>query len=347
MQKYKYVILITILLIIVFGCTKPRPLGSDYTIRVVADSTIWNVTEPVLRDIFERIERTPQEEKLFTIMRQTPEDYKRYKNLIFLSTLDAEDEFSQMVNENLSPQAREKVEEGEIMFSRKQVWAQDQMVVFLIGKDLPTLINEMKERKDDLFYQFEDYWRNFHKEILYSKREQIDVEKHLLKNYGWMLRVPIDYKMIVQSDKDRFVMFHRQYPLRWISVFWENATDPSVINKAYCIEKRNSYAETYFENEYVEQEFEPVIAEEEEFLGRRALYLKGLWGNDEKVAGGPFRMYCFFDQPTERIYFIDYHLFLPTLKKTKIHYLRQMDIVAHTFKTNLEVKPEELGKIKK
>jgi len=53
-------------------------------------------------------------------------------------------------------------------------------------------------------------------------------------------------------------------------------------------------------------------------------------------------MYCFFDEAQERIYFIDMHMFAPDLKKKKMHYLRQMDILANTFKTNLEVKAEDL-----
>ena len=212
--------------------------------------------------------------------------------------------------------------------------------MFLIGKNLPTLLSQINEQRSQIFFQFDDYWRNLHEEILYNYKEQIDVEKHLLKTYGWMVRVPLDFKLIKQSSKDQFVMFLRKLPYRWFSVFWVEATDPSIITKEWCIATRNEIGKKFYDNESVEEIAEPVRTEEVIFLNRHALKLKGLWKNDSDVdpAGGPFRMYCFFDEPTERVYFIDMHLFSPDFKKRKIHYLRQMEIMANTFKTNLEVK---------
>ena len=96
------------------------------------------------------------------------------------------------------------------------------------------------------------------------------------------------------------------------------------------------------DGEMIDQRWEPVIAEEVNFLNRRALKLKGLWSYKKRTGGGPFHLYCFFDEKTERIYFIDMDMFAPDLKKSKMHYLRQMDIIAHTFKTNLEVKADDL-----
>jgi len=330
------------ILILISGCTKPRPYGNDYAIHVVADSTIWKQAEPIVRKIFEKTEPTPQPEKLFTIIKEKNRGYTRFKNLLFISTLDAQDDQSQMINSSLAEAARAKVEQGEIMFTKQEEWAQDQKIMFLIGTDVTSLLSKMAEKEDDIVFQFEDHWRQFHKNILYTMGEQTDIEKHLLNNYGWTFKLPNDYKLKLQSARDRFVLFHRKVPLRWVSVFWEEATDPNVITKEYCINKRNSFTKNFYEGEEVEEKFEEVIVEEVDFLNRRALKLKGLWKNDQKIAGGPFRMYCFFDGATERIYFIDMHLFSPNLKKSKLHYLRQMDILAHTFKTILEVKPEDL-----
>lgn len=331
------------IIIITTGCFRSKnPLGADNEIRVVADSTTWQQTDPLLRDIFEKVESTPREEKVFKIIKADPKNFKQFKNLIFLSTLDAEDEISKSINSNLSEDARLKVEAGNIIFVKKEQWVKYQIIMFLIGQDLPSLLNEIDEQRAEIFFQFDDYWNKFHKDILFSYKEQFDVERHLLKNYGWMIRVPSDYKLEVQSAKDRFVMFHRPIPLRWFTVYWVEATDPSIITKEWCINKRNEIGNRFYENEEIEQKYEEVIAEEVIFLNRRALKLKGLWKSEEKVAGGPFRLYCFFDEPTERIYFIDMHLFSPGFKKGKLHYLRQMEILAHTFKTNLEIKSEDI-----
>lgn len=329
----------------VTGCTqKSVPLGDDNAIKVTADSTIWLELEPVLRQIFEKVVYTPQPERVFKIEKGDLDNIKRFKNIIFLSTLDAQDEVSRSINASLTEESKQRVEAGSIIFVKKEQWARDQLVMFLISNDLPSLVSKVSQFQDDILFQFDDHWNKIHHEILFQSREQFNVEQHLLRTYGWMVRVPLDFKLETQSAKDRFVLFFRQVPLRWLSVFWVEATDPTIITKEWCIAKRNEIGKKYFENDLVEEQFEPVKTEELIFLGRQTLKLTGLWKNDEKVAGGPFRMYCFFDEPTERIYFIDMHVFSPSLKKGKLHYLRQMDIIASTFKTNLEISPDQIMK---
>lgn len=332
-------------LMIVSNCLQRQvPLGDDNAIKVAADSTIWMELEPVLRQIFEKVEYTPQPEKAFKLSQGDVNNIKRFKNIIFLSTLDATDQISNSINSSLTDESRKRVATGSIMFVKKEQWARDQIIMFLVGNDLPSLVTKVTELHDEIFFQFDDHWNKIHHEILYQNREQFNVETHLLKTYGWMLRVPVDYRLEVQSARDRFVMFHRQVPLRWLSVFWIEASDPSLISKEWCIAKRNEIGKKFYEDETVEEQFESVIAEEVIFQNRPALKLKGLWKNDEKVAGGPFRMYCFFDEGTERIYFIDMHVFSPALKKGKLHYLRQLDIIANSFKTSLEISPDQISK---
>lgn len=332
-------------IVVLMSCSRRNfPLGEDNEIKVVADSTIWNEIEPSLRQIFEKIEETPQPEKVFHLDLADVNKVKRFKNIIFLSTLDAQDPISRSINSSLTDESRQKVEAGSIIFVKKQQWARNQIVMFLVATDLPTLVSKVQELHNDLFFQFDDHWNNVHHGILFKSREQFDVESHLLKTYGWTIRVPLDYKLMIQSARDRFVQFHRPVPLRWLSVFWIEATDPTVITKEWCIARRNEIGKQFFENEQVEEYYKSVISEEIIFQNRPALKLKGLWKNDEKVAGGPFRMYCFFDEPTARVYFIDMHVFAPRLQKGKLHYLRQMDIIANTFKTNLEIAPEQIRK---
>jgi len=349
-MRNKYYLLTVLILffgivIILNSCTRRKnPLGADHQIRVVADSTIWIQAEPVLREVLEKVEYTPRPEKEFVIIKADLDNYKRFKNIIFLSTLDAKDDVSKSINSNLTEDAREKVESGNIIFVKKDQWTSYQVVMFLIGKDLTTLLEKIEEQRSEIFFQFDDYWKKLHEDVLYNYREQIDIEKHLLTTYGWTIRVPLDFKLTQQFAKDRFVLFQRNLPLRWFAIYWVEATDPGIITKEWCIAKRNEIGISFYGGESVEEIAEPVRTEEVIFCNRRVLKFKGLWKNDSDVdpAGGPFRMYCFFDEPTERIYFIDMFLFSPDFKKRKLHYLRQMEIIANTFKTNLEVKPEEL-----
>ncbi|HEX9972169.1 MAG TPA: DUF4837 family protein, partial [bacterium] len=275
------------ILVLVMSCSRRSfPLGEDNAIKVAADSTIWKELEPALRQIFEKIEETPQPEKAFKIARGDVDNIKRFKNIIFLSTLDAQDPISSSINSSLTDESRKRVAAGSIVFVKKEQWAKNQIIMFLVANDLPSLVAKVDELQAEIFFQFDDYWKKVHHKILYQSREQFKIEEHLLKTYGWMIRVPLDYKLVIQSAKDRFVQFHRPVPLRWLSIFWIEATDPTIISKEWCIAKRNEIGKRFFENEQVEEHHKPVLTEEIIFLNRPTLKLKGLWKNDEKVAGG-------------------------------------------------------------
>ncbi len=69
----------------------------------------------------------------------------------------------------------------------------------------------------------------------------------------------------------------------------------------------------------------------EEFIGRPAIITTGLWENEEKVAGGPFSNFTFYDEFSKILFMIDVAVYAPN--KDKLPYLRRMEIMAHTFKT--------------
>lgn len=348
MKKLLYIlgvlIIALILGIVYYGCRNTvSPLGPVYDIHVVADSAIWQQSAPLLKEIFEKVEYNPQPEKVFQLFPADVNNYKRYKNIILLSTLDAKDKISENINTSLDGEIKRNIAAGNFIFFSKNKWTDPQIVIFLIAPDLTMLKKEIEDKRTEIFSQFDDYWSKAQEDYLFKYKEQVAVEKHLLNTYGWTIRVPADYKFEIQSAGDRFVMFSRQFPSRWLAIYWTDASDSSIITKDWCIAKRNEIGTKFYEKEFVEQKYQDVLSENTIFLNRHALYLKGLWKDDEKVAGGPFRLYCFFDKATERIYFIDIHVFAPERSLKKIRYLKQMDIIAKTFKTNLEIKPDQIS----
>ena len=51
--------------------------------------------------------------------------------------------------------------------------------------------------------------------------------------------------------------------------------------------------------------------------------------------GGPFLTYTFYDQESGRVYMIDGMVFAPGYEKRE--FLRQVEVIAHTFKSGEEV----------
>jgi len=66
-----------------------------------------------------------------------------------------------------------------------------------------------------------------------------------------------------------------------------------------------------------------------EFNNQGAWKITGLWESIEEAQGGPFISYLFYDEATDRTYFIHLMIFHPG--KDKYMLLRQVDIVAHSF----------------
>ena len=70
---------------------------------------------------------------------------------------------------------------------------------------------------------------------------------------------------------------------------------------------------------------------------------RGLWQmvgeeNGKKIQygmGGAFLTYAFYDQPSSRLYLIDGMVFAPNFPKRE--FLRQLEVIAYTFRTRQEV----------
>lgn len=58
--------------------------------------------------------------------------------------------------------------------------------------------------------------------------------------------------------------------------------------------------------------------------------------------GGPFVTYAFYDQDSGRIYLVDGMVFAPNFKKRE--FLRQLEVTAHTFRTQSELEPGKIAR---
>lgn len=306
--------------------------GVDGEIFVLADSTVWHATEPVLRETFERPLVTPQHETVFTIIHKDFNNFMRYKNLVFLATLEDSGTISKAVKSILKPELIEKVKSGDYLFIQKDEWARDQFIMFLVSNNATELIQKITENKNYLFSLYDNYWTEVRAEFFVRGAEEKDMEKHLLKEYGWLLRIQDDFVVQIEDTNENFVMLYKSFPEQWISVHWIDTDDPSLITKEWCINKRNEIGTKYYRGDQVEEKFVEPVFEEVEFLGKRAGKLSALWQNEKEVCGGSFINYCFFDEDSERIYMLDYALFYPRLDKRKRPYLRKGEIILHTFR---------------
>ncbi|MBC8180073.1 DUF4837 family protein [candidate division KSB1 bacterium] len=325
-------------------CTSKKiSLGYNDRIYVIADSSLWAETESLLRETFEKPLVTPQHETVFTLYNGNLNFFKNYNNLIFLTSLDEEGDVSDFIQKSLLPGLLERVEQGSYLFTKENEWAYNQYVMFLVSTNKDTLKQKISKNESYLFNLFNDHWTESLKTQMYSISEQTDVEEMLLDKYGWMVKIQYDYVMEVEDSVNNFIMLKRLFPERWFFVHWIDTFDPSVLNKEWCIQKRNELGTKYLNSDLVEEKFVQPVYEEVEFLGKRASKLSGLWENSVTIEGGPFISYSFYDEFSNRIYMMDFACFDPRHKSTKRSLLRQGEVILHTFQTKHEIIERDNG----
>jgi len=335
MRPMRRALFMPILLLLLSGGCSPLPpgIGSDHEVMVLANPEDWEMVYPLLQEIFERKVRTPQEENVFTVRKiaQAKFDlYKKSRNLLLISPLNSVGPAAQEINSLLSPQARQMVEEGRaFLFAKRDVWAKDQELVILTAPTYLALREKLAEGKEDVFRVMEKALNEKTMVWLFKKGEQKKLEKELFQKWGWHLRIPWGFSL--RSEAPGFVWLLKKVPDRWISIWWEESED-SILTPQWVIKKKNEIGRTYYQGEEVVSSY--LGWRRVSLNGHRGWKVWGTWQNPQLVAGGPFRLYCFWDRESKRRYIVDGALFAPGIKKEP--YLRQLDLIMQTFTTKYQ-----------
>jgi len=332
-----------VLALVLVGCFgKPESHGEGTQLFVIADAENWEKLQPALTEAFQKVIKTPQPEMVFELVWVAPERFAEFatrKHLLLVGTLDSDGEISGKVSEILSPEVEARVRDGSAFyFPKNDPWAKNQLLVVLAANTAPELAEKLVANKQELYNLFEEKLIRETREQMFSQLEQTEMAQKLLHSYGWTLRIQHDYIINIERPMDQFVMLRRSLPgrERWLFVHWLDDADPHVITEDWAIARRNKLTTEFYDKDIIDGNH--VAAEEIDFIGRPALKLEGLWRNDNKMVGGPFRTYVFFDEPTNRIYMIDIAVYFPGGQKEP--FLRQLDIMAHSFATIAEVSKE-------
>lgn len=334
MKRLVYVLLCLVVFILAACERKPYGYWREPKIAVVADSLEWQVIQEPLESYFEHVIRTPQSEKeysLFRIQENQFDQYSAFRYIVVIGTFESQGNAGKLLRQiTADTTVRSGVVKDQLfMFSQRDQWSTNQLVAFVVADNLANLKERIERNGQYIYDLFNSDLNQYLTEELYRKREQFEIEDKLMKTYGWSLRVQTDYFIAQELQDEGFMWMRRMYPERWIFVRWIEDADPSLINSNWVVDERNRIGEKYYGNDRVVDKY--LNFSKEEFLGRPAIITTGLWENEEKVAGGPFRNYTFFDSFSKRLFMIDVAVFAPN--EDKLPYLRRLDVIARTFRT--------------
>jgi hypothetical protein len=323
------------LLVSACGDRKPESVGPAQEIVVLADADEWTHVEATVRDIFEKVLHTPQAEKIFSIVYGRVEDieaarYLRRTNLMVLSTIDAQNATGEFLRSILSPDVIESIRAGESGVSWKtDIWAEEQLLFVASADNIDNLVENLRGESDRLYAAVEQARNKRITKLVYKYGERKDVTRQLADEFGWQVRVPFGYRILEANPDSGFVVLVKEQPSRWCFVYWEDGVPPDALTEDWVIDKRDEITRRFFDKDRIAPGEVEVF--QSDFSGKLAVVLQGLWENQEKWTGGPFKSYAFVDLELDRFFFVDVGVYSPN--KQKETYLRQLDLMANTFKT--------------
>lgn len=344
LNKNKFVVILGIVLL-ALGCfRKPPSFGDETHLFVITDQDNWDTLQSSLREAFERVIATPQPEKVFEVHWVAPEKFNQFatrKNLALVGILGSEGEINEQVSNMLATDVKQRVVDGTAyVFPKNDPWAKQQLLLVLAGNSIEQLKKNLQQNREYLYNFFKKKLTEETRQKMFEQLEQVELGREILDKYGWTLRVQHDYNLSIERVQDRFIMLRRSLPgrERWLYVHWIEHADPNLINEEWALKTRARLSKKFYGNDKINRNY--TNAKEIDFLNRSTLLLTGLWENDDKKVGGPFRNYSFYDNDSGRIYTIDVAVYFPGGKKEP--FLRQLDVMAHTFKTAFEIEQEKL-----
>lgn len=341
---------------------RPDALGIEGEITVVIDSTLWNgaVGDVLRNELSAPIATLPSQEPSFALKQtsltseQVLSMVQDYKNVLFVAPLSdtTRSNEARFIKSRLSEEAQQAIlDGGTAVVPRPDQWRRNQLVFFITAANPEGLVTAIEENGEGMLYQFNELSRKRLHRDMFDIGRQPDIEEYLMENHGFAVNAQHDY--LVAMDTTNFIWLRRILSDTWRSffIYYEEDADPSKLTPEWIYNARDALTKRYVQGNldgWVEiDRRRPLETEEINFKGRYAYETRGLWHmvgeeNGEKFVhgmGGPFLTYAFYDEPSGRLYLLDGMIFAPNYPKRE--FLRQMEVIAYSFRTRRDVAQAE------
>lgn len=317
-----------------YGCEigKPRAEGADNELVVVTSFEDREDIQYVITALFNDTLYSPQPEPFYRVVWVDPEsfnDIKFHVNVIVAGIGDDPKNIGTRLIKNLltEEQYNSTIDGDNQLIFAKNIFSRNQNYLIINGPNKEKLIEQVKDKGSWLKKQYDDLlFKRQSVHLFEGSTRQKDLEKSLLEKYDWTLKIPWGYTVIRDSEEENFFWMGRDIPYRWLAVQWKDGlafTDSASVH-SYAMELPPKYFGHIQYSDYLFK-IEPYSLND-----WGAWKISGLWESLEEAQGGPFISYLFYDESTDRSFFIHSMIFHPGQDKFLL--LKQVDIVAHSFK---------------
>lgn len=265
--------------------------------------------------------RTPQNEPVYFV--QCHGVNQLQKTVPFQFVLIVADAVSDSLPERLS----RKRSDNRYIQHIKNVWYRNQ-TVYVVYSD----VSKQKENRELLIRVCDQIKKDMEQEIkkgLFRHHDAKKRKRQMLKSFGWTFETLADFELRIVNPDHGFVSLSPKTGNRWINIRWIDEADSSWLNTARVVKERNVFGNLYYHGTKVEELH--LYSRSHRFLNYPALTVRGLWGNDTRVIGGPFKTTAFYDSAMKRLYLVDCAVYASGMRKMPL--LRRAEIVANSFRT--------------
>ena len=344
------------------GDYRPRATGQESEIMVVVDSVHWDtgLGQSIRDNLAPYVETLPAPEREFDL-RQVHLDSDRvfdmvqgHKNVVFIAPLSDQSNLANFLRNRLSDDALETVRDGNpAIVSRPDLWRRSQKIYYMTAADTEQLIDALERHGERVRSDFHEITLERMERDMFRRARQFDLEDTLMARHDFAVNVQHDYQIAIDTTTGNtgFMWLRRVLAdsRRELMIHYVDGMSTSEMTPEWIYERRDSLNEKYIRGNlgsFVRTDYRrPLNTHEVDHLGRYGYQTRGLWHMvyradedaetlQERGAGGPFVNYTFYDQDTDRVYMIDGHVFAP--EHDKRDFLRQMEVIAHTFRTRVE-----------
>ncbi len=263
---------------------------------ITHDSTFLARIQQGINEVF----YTPQEESLFVVI--VPPDslilrYLDHKNVLIVAYPGSPDwpVYRQVFGERT----------GVHLLSGRH--AVDDHLMGIAGPKWEatlTLLEEYLPRiKDSLMaWMYQNYLRRE-----YFPGHNPQIRDILRERWHLDIDMPSGWAFFVQEDS--LFALAKHYPDRFFLVYQEPA--PRTLDPWQLLDLRDALTRVYYDGDFVLRDTTTLRFQEGAFLGQPARVIYGVWQNNRRVLGGPFKLIAF--NYRDRFFLVDIGVFAPDL----------------------------------
>ena len=318
--------------------TKREALGADNEIRVICSNIDEKIIKSYLSQIFSDTLFSPEPEPYYQLKFSTPETYnqlkKQSKVIVAAVNRDRGNPGLKLVERILPNENLKKTLTEDPVILMRNVYAKNQLFMVINAISETILNGTIQSKKNAFRKEYNDQFISRQNNYLGERDRNISLEDSIFNDHGWEMNIPWGWISIKNIKDSNFVWLGKEMPFQWIGVNWINGDYVSTMDKLEVGRYIWDWPKKFYGNiQFNDYKFN---LDETSFNGSTAWRSKGVWETIDKLdpKGGPFCSYLFYDNITDRTFYINYLIHHPGNDKSI--YMRKLDQVVRSINTNIK-----------